>query len=203
MAFIPVPNVAEVNLGYTADLGWTWSNGLHFYNPSGWTTSTLGLIAITAADAWDEVMTGIFAANCNLTKVSARDLSSALGAYYDYTLPTPVAGVRSGQAMALQVAMTVTQRTALRGRSYRGRIFHYGLANEDKQNEKSWQSAVAAEVQSAYSAMIAAIEIDGDCTNVVISRYAGKSSRITGVSTPVTAIQGRLKIATQRRRLNQ
>lgn len=201
MAFVPVPNTAQLNLGYTTDTGDTWSNSLYLLRATGWTTTTLEQLCNEAADAWAELMPGIFAANCNLTQISAIDLTTASGAYAAATTGLPVAGTRSGAAIMLNVAMSVTLRTELRGRSYRGRIFHYGLANEDKQTEKLWQSDDAVTVGNAYDALFDVLSLALSCTPVVVSRYSGGASRITGVATPITVVEGRLPVATQRRRV--
>lgn len=201
MPFIPVPDTAQLNLGYVTDTGDTWSNGMYFELPGGWDTAALEQLCEAAVDGWAEVMTGIFAANCNLAQVSAIDLSSASGEYAAATSGLPIAGVRSGAAIMLNVAMTVTLQTALRGRSYRGRIYHYGLANEDKQTEKTWQTDDAVTVGNAYDALRDVIELATSSEMVVVSRYSGGVSRITGVTTPVTNIIGRIPVATQRRRV--
>jgi len=201
MPFIPVPDTAQLNLGYTTDTGDTWSNGLYFELAGGWDAASLLQLCDAAVDGWTELMTGIFAANCNLTQVSAIDLSSASGEYAAAATGLPVAGVRTGAAIMLNVAMSVTLRTALRGRSYRGRIYHYGLANEDKQTEKTWQTDDAVTVGNAYDALRDVIELATSAEMVVVSRYSGGVSRITGLTTPVTVIEGRVPVATQRRRV--
>lgn len=203
MAFIPVPNVAQLNLGYITDTGDLWSNGLHFLRTSGWATASLQTLCEAVEDAWIELLAPLVGTNGNLQRVSARDLTSASAPYYEINYGTPLAGTRSAAAVALHTSMSVTFRTALRGRSYRGRIYHYGLGNTDRQDEKSWQAAVAVTVGNAYDGLADILEAAATCEHVVASRYAGNAPRITGVSTPVTTVVGRLQIATQRRRVIQ
>jgi len=201
MPFVPVPDTAQLNLGYTTDLGDTWSTGLNFELAGGWDGAALLQLCEAAVDGWTELMLGIFGTNCNLTSVTAIDLSSASGEYAAATSGLPVAGNRSGQATALNIAMSVTLKTALRGRSYRGRVYHYGLSNEDRQNEKTWQVDDAVTVQNAYDALVDVIELATGAEHVVVSRVSGGVTRITGLTTPVTQIVGRIPIATQRRRV--
>jgi hypothetical protein len=201
MPFIPTPDTAQMILGYVTDTGDTWSNGLFFELPGGWDETALQLLCDTAVDAWTELCAPIFAANCNLQRVSATDQASASGAYAETVPSTPIPGTRSGAAVLLNAAMSVTLRTAQRGRSYRGRIFHYGLANEDKQTEKTWQVDDAVTVGNVYDALRDAIFAETSGVLVVVSRYSGGASRITGLTTVVTTISGRVPVATQRRRV--
>lgn len=203
MAFIPVPDVAQLNLGYITDTGDLWSNGFHFLRASGWATASLQTLCEAVEDAWVELLAPLVGTNGNLQKVSARDLTSASGAYYEINYATPLPGTRSAAAVALHTSMSVTFRTANRGRSYRGRIYHYGLGNTDRQDEKSWQSGVAVTVSNAYDGLRDILNAAAGADMVVASRYSGNASRITGIATEITNIVARLPIATQRRRLIQ
>jgi len=110
--------------------------------------------------------------------------------------PATVTGAFSGTLVPDQVAMVVTFRTALAGRSHRGRAYIPGLptaaldssgylwsvTNTDGMTSDfgDWQSAMATSTSSMTHGVL---------------------SRSLGVITPVTSYQARRQIATQRRRL--
>lgn len=197
-----MPDVAQLTLQYITDEGDTFTNGFHFHRTGGWTTTTLGDLLSEVGDAWQESVDNLCTANINLAGCKAVDLSDESGAFADLAYGTPLPGVRSGDAVALHTCMSVTITTIFRGRSYRGRIYHLGLANTDRQDEKHWQGTPAVAVSAGYGTFVTALQTALTCEFGVVSKQIDGVPRTTGVFTEFQALIGRTKIATQRRRLN-
>lgn len=91
------------------------------------------------------------------------------------------------------VTMSVSFRTALRGRSFRGRNYVAGLT-EDQVAGNIFISTLSASWKAAYEAIAAAIASTG-WTWVVVSRFSGVDAvtkepipRAAGVTTPVLSV---------------
>lgn len=200
--FIPVPDTAQLTLEYRDNSGKLFTNGLAFKKAGGWSLTDLNLLVSTAIDAWAEGMNDIITGNITLINVKAVDLSSEAGEYAEQAPTSDNVGTESGGSTPLNVCMTVTLRTALRGRSYRGRIYHTGLAASQKFDERSWTASIATFVGNAYLTFANAIMTATDSENVVISRQHGNVVLAEGVTTAVTEYVGRTRMATQRKRVS-
>jgi hypothetical protein len=137
------------------------------------------------------------------SRLEVEDVKPGTLATYVRTY-SPVAGSAvSGESAPPQCAVVLSMRTALKGRSYRGRVYIPGLA-ETSQNAGQIASAGIA----AYAAMATQLLAvfgpagsNGDWRLAVISRYANKLKRLQPVATQVTSITADQTIRTQRRRV--
>jgi len=200
--FIPVPNTAHLTLGYQDDVGREFSNSLDMRADNPWDIETLITLANTAADAWAENLQGMFNESIKLLTVKAVSLEAEDAPGTIITPSTDNVGTRAGQSMALHTAMSITFRTDLRGRSFRGRLYHTGLSLVDLQTNARWEPTVASEVGTAYSAFANALEIGTASDHVVVSRQQDHSHLLIGETTLVTGYVGRTPIATMRLRVS-
>ena len=199
--FIPVPDCAHVTLEYMYLGIKGFTNGLDFKKGTPYAVEDLNAIVEGVQDAWDESVNGLFTSEisfigCNARALDAEDAPSVL-----FTFPTASSGVRSGGIPALHTAMSVTLRTGLAGRSFRGRLFHAGLATVDLANKTTWETSAAAAVSAGYNTFISALETLSGGQNVVISRQQGGVTLAEGEATPTTQYVGRLPVATVRGRV--
>lgn len=201
LPFQPVPDCAELILSYTAGDS-PITNTFQFSKVGGWTQEDLDSGTLAVADAWEETMDGVFNVIVHLTASKMYDLEVEGGAYSERAYSPSIDGTRGGAHEAINVAMSVKRKTAMRGRSFRGRVFHYGLSVTDRVNQRLWTSASAAEVAFAYEGFVAAIETATGGTCVVVSRYADNARRAEGIYTPVTDWVGVQKVATKQKRTN-
>lgn len=199
MPFIPVPNVCQAELIFNWN-GQVVENVLHYSKSSPWTIDTLGDLAAELKAWWDTGMQPIVAATLSLTQIKMTDLASATGPVLNYNTGLPLAGLSGSPSMPNSIAVVITKRTDLRGRSYRGRIYHCGLTEEQCLN-----SALASGVASGLLAVYAATDVfsvTGDeAIQCVVSRYSNGVPRVTGIATPVTNFTTDGIIDSQRRRL--
>lgn len=123
-------------------------------------------------------------------------------ARYELNFAPPEAGTFAGESLPLQDAVVVTWRTALAGRSYRGRSYISSLA-ESQQNAGTIAAAMITNYQSFCSAMYGGFVTNAAANNarlVVISRYLNKIERPNPIGTAVFSYAVRPTVYSQRRR---
>lgn len=201
MAFIPTPNCAVMTIGYVDNWGKGFSNNFSFQRSTPFTVPNLNQLISTAEDAFDELIKPYMSNFVSLVRFTARaqDAEDAPSVVYDLT--TPITGTRSGELIALHTAMSVTLRTGLAGRSFRGRLYHSGLVDTDLVTSTRWVTATATQVGQQYGSFAGAIEEDTTAQQVVISRQMGGVELAEGVPTVITQHVGRTPIATVRLRV--
>lgn len=204
MPFIPVPNVGALVAEYTQVVtGYTWTNGFDFLSPSPWTTTTLESFCAEFEDAWVESMPDVFVSGVRLTNIKIVDLTTVDGPFGQRVPDPSTQGSRAGTLTALHTACVVTERTAQRGRSFRGRLYHTGLANQDLATTKQWFPLAASIVQNRYETLVNAMETVAGVTHVVVSRQQGNVVLPVGVATPIDEYVGRTAVGTVRGRVRQ
>lgn len=171
-----------------SDKGLHATNVMHFRGSS-LTTATL----VTAFDA--HVTANMWCIETTDSKILEIDFTPLDGssATFPYT-PTPgskYAGVQSAEEFVPQVAGILKLSTALRGRSYRGRLFLPWVAEGSQQSGILYE-ANRATAEAAWQAFLVAMA--GDGADLVVASYK------LATAADVVAIQLETHIGTQRRR---
>lgn len=199
MAFIPVPDTAQVNLVFRID-SQTVENTLYFLKEGGWGTSDLDALALACAEWWADNIAPDVVTALVMQEVRAVDLQTDTGAGVTYVPPTPISGVKGAAPAPNNVSFCVSFRTASRGRSARGRNYICGLAKNDITGNTLDSSVVSGWV-AGYNQLLGVATATGS-TWVIASRYHAKAPRLTGVTFPViTATAVDATVDSQRRRL--
>jgi hypothetical protein len=199
MDYIEVPLTAQFDMFFSLN-GQQTENVLHYSKPTEWTAATLQEAAVELIQWWDVNVQPLVSSGLILTAVKATALYSQTGPSIVTSLGLPLAGTVSGQVAPNNVALAITKRTALRGRSYRGRLYHMGIAVAQI-NGQQIQGATAGSLYVAYlNALSLALTAEA-ADMVVVSRYFNKNPRAVGVATPVTDLTINLTLDSQRRRL--
>jgi len=201
MPFIPVPNVAQVQVHGRID-GQTTINDLYFRSAGPPVTlaqvQTLGL----ALDAWvaNTILT-LLSSAWTYERVRVRDLTTADSFALDIADSAGPGG--SGGAFVPQnVAPCVSIRTAFAGRSARGRNYLPGVP-QGVITGNTIQALFMSDITIAYNNLLpgGTYEPDGWVWSVV-SRFTGNAPRAVGVSfNVVTALFTDNVVDSQRRRL--
>ena len=199
MQFIPVPNTMEARIRGSY-LGVPCENTI--YHSLGGTVAQqdVEIYAFQIGNWYRTNVVPLLSNQYQYRETYAFDLSSQTGPGYTALPAAPVSGGATGQAEPGNVSFAVSFRTALRGRSGRGRNFIIGLTG-DVRSGNGVTPAFANALVAAYSKLITdATLVDG--TWVIASRFTNKAPRTTGVAIPVTSVTfSDLTIDTQRRRL--
>lgn len=200
MAFVPAVNTAEVALAFSQADGSFAENTFYVKAPGAWTTTELTTMAnafvtwFSTGDGTHDYQKSMGDDN-SLVAVSARDLTTQHGFVVTTNTGLPLAGLNGGNSSSMGTTWTVTHRTGLAGRSFRGRTFLVGLPGSAVSPEdlNTIVGAYATSVIEAFTPLIAAVPAAlSGAELVVLSRYSGVDSggkpipRSTGIMTPIT-----------------
>jgi len=197
--FVPFANCAEaVCIGSMAGQAAYLTLGFQHVGPF------IGTDLQNLADGMANWLVGALAplqhAGITWSQVKVTDLTTVSSPVVVSTLGLPVNGSVGGAALTNQVAMVMSFKTALRGRSFRGRNYIPSLPPADLASTTEWANTPLTNFAAAYSTGLSA-NVPAVDTHVVLSRFNGGALRSIGVATPVTVYIARAAIGTQRRRI--
>lgn len=200
--FIPAPGVVQVEMIYNYLLS-TCENVYHVQMSSGGASPTAAdMMAVAAAfENWESTQ-GRQWRNLNavLTMIRVRDLTVQAGAVVERVPTSNVTGAGGGTALPGNVTAAVSWRTALGGRSFRGRSYHIGL-QVTFTNANQLTAATQTGLAAAYTALLNAVNTTWASGLVVLSYAHNKFWRNTAVATPITSVSVDINLDSQRRRL--
>lgn len=192
MPFIQVPATVLVEFRMTADLQQV-ENTIYFtfQDPYGATEMTaLGEDMVTW---WVANLAPLIWSGVQLREVVVTDLDSATGPQVSVIPATTTFGEQNLAPLPNSVSLTVSFRTALRGRSFRGRNYVVGLVEAQTSGANVVDGATLAAYINAYEGLIAIAGANG-ADWVVVSRFSGVDGngdpipRATGIATPITTV---------------
>lgn len=199
MAFIPIPNTARIALEYT----WQGQLVVNVYWASKTTplvTADLTQIANIFLNWHANTLRGSQHTTVTLQQIEVIDQSAQNAPGVTLAAnPATAAGTLAGNPVSNQVTGLTTFYTALRGRAYRGGVYHLGLIEEEV-NANTMTLARVNAIVSAYGTLGTNLTAGG-FAHTVGSRQLNNAPRVTGVATPVTAYAMNTRVDTQRRRL--
>jgi len=200
MAFIPVPNTAEL-LIIGSWVGQEIVTTFNFKFPSPITIGQMTAMAIQGVLSWQDHIMPITSEKYGLTSCKCTDISSATGSVGQSFPGATISGTVGGPSVNLNAAMVISEHTLLRGRSYRGRIYVAGIPTAYLANAGQMGSAERATVVDAYTDFINDIEIAYSCVHVVVSRRQDNAPLTTGIATEIESYSANIDLDSQRRRL--
>lgn len=199
MAFQAVPETAEVDIRGRL-FGQKIESTLYFTHDGGWTDGDLADVAAMVRGWFFANVLPHMSQDYTFQEVFAQDLSSVTGHSATDVAMTGTAGGIAQAGMPGNVALAVSFRTGLAGRSYRGRNYVSGLA-EGQVVGNSVDAGEANNFATAYNTLIAEA-VSSDFTWVVVSRVTAGVIRAVGVTNPViTAVLTDFLVDSMRRRL--
>jgi len=192
MPFIPVPNTALVELRSTLD-GQDVENTLWFDFGVEPTASDLSDLGNLLLDWWVARIKPITSQANQLREVVVTDMTTESSAQVTVPAPGGTQGDATDEIMPGNVTVCVSFRTALRGRSFRGRNYFIGLTVGQVSGSQVISTQVDA-ITTAYGSLGADITGSG-WTWVIASRYDGVDPttgkpipRAEGIVTPVQSV---------------
>lgn len=183
MAFVPVPDAALVTVRYSL-FAQTVVNSLWFGKTGGFSGTDLSELAEAVFDWAEARLIPIMSQDVELLSVEARDMSSASAPVVEFFPPASVPGAVGAASMPGGTAWTISFKTGLAGRSFRGRNYLFGFAEGDVTGNQI-SAAWAASALAAYVNLNADVNTAVAATHVVASRYSNGSPRVTGITTAV------------------
>jgi hypothetical protein len=184
MAYQPVPNVAQCQIFGVVD-GQVTINDLYFeISGGGITPINLSSIA-TALSVWGVgSLAPLLSDDWTMERVIATDLTTATGPRVDIGGTAP--GGVSGEALPNNVAACVSLRTALRGRSARGRNYVPGIPSS-LCTLNTLDPTFVSDLVTAYNGLVGAGTFLAGWELVVVSRQTAGALRPTGLAIPVVS----------------
>lgn len=196
--FIPVPGAAKAVISYSMGGSLVWSNTLWFSRAGGWVTANLQALA-DALELWlDGSLVAMMSQYVTVPTIQVYDMETETSPVW--TLTPTLQGENTVNALPMSACCVVTFRTGQRGRSYRGRNYVSGWC-EDQGEGNQLSAAVVAEVEQEYG-QLNLFASAADAQHVVVSRYANKQARETGIFTLVTSVDVRSNVIGSQRRRN-
>lgn len=200
MAFIPVPNVAEVVVGCSVNSQDVFS--VHnFLYPGSITTGDLMDLAVLVSATWGDQLAPLLSVAIRLDFVRATDLTTSSAGVQEFFPSTNNVGEVGANPLSNNSALVVSWQTANRGKSYRGRTYQGGLPVTAAGNAITVTSTFQTALTVAMTNFMNDIEVGQGVTQVIVSRVANKIPRTTGVATPVTTMSVNAALDGMRSRL--
>lgn len=199
MTFIPMVNASRTTLQYTME-GQIMANVLWFQKASALTVTDLDNLNTALASLWSSTLKTVVGGNCGLTEVISADQTTPSSPVRTLIVSPIVYGTQAGGNLPANVSICISLRTALRGRSFRGRTYLTCRTVNDQAAPSLISSTSIANILSAWQTLLNTANTAGLVWSIV-SHFANKTPRITGVSTPVQAISIDTPFDSMRRRL--
>lgn len=200
MPFVGNDNVAQVNVSMLWDSQGV-ENTLYFFSTTPITEARLYSLAAGVGLLWQTNMMPLMSSQVILNEVNAIQLVPVPAPTAAWSPSTLIVGGDNGAAMPNNVTTTITFRTGLSGRSYRGRNYWIGITEPNVVNN-TVNNGLILNILAAYALMIGPGEVDSDWTWSVYSRYVNNAPRETGLSQDVTSVGSfDNTVDSQRRRL--
>jgi len=199
MAYIPVDNVVQLELVYQLN-GETAENVLHYKPDVTVTAALMTELCVDMVTWYNTLLKPYVSVQMALANVRATDMTTQTGPVVDYGTGLPAFGGQTGDPLPNNCAIVFTKRTALRGRSYRGRIYHMGIP-ESQSSGNFIGGALLIALQSAYLAVINRSTTGASWELGVVSRRQDGVDLIAGIFTPMTTFTSDGRFDSQRRRL--
>jgi hypothetical protein len=199
LPYVPVANVVQAELVFSWD-SQVVENVLHFQTSVPPNLVTMNELGAWLVSWWSTNVKPHVPATVSFINVKMTDLTVAFGPVVDYATSLPMVGTNASPSMPNNCALVITKRTALRGRSYRGRIYHVGLT-EGNTVANQYNSGSVAALVTAYNLLRNVTLASATAFEVVVSRIQAGVPLAAGVSTTVTTHTCDGILDSQRRRL--
>jgi len=191
MAYVPVANVAEVEMRMRL-AGQSIENTLYFQFASGPSSAELTALGGDMRDWWIASYAPLVSSLVQLVEVNCTDLTTATGPQVGIAV-TDEFGTGGSNALSNNVALCVSFRTTMRGRSFRGRNYISGIDRTQLVDSNTFETSYATSVHDAYNAINSALSVSADW--VIVSRFSGMGGtprrpipRAAGLATLVTSV---------------
>lgn len=200
MPFIPANNVVQAELVFNWD-GQIVENVLHYQIGGGWTITLMDELGGKLVTWWSTYFKAGSPTNLTLQNIKLIDLTSSTAPAIDYATGLPLTGTAAAGSLPNNCTCVITKRTPLRGRSYRGRIYHVGLKEDQVTGNTILGASVSTFITNYTALQVFTLAGPLDAELVVVSRYENKFPRPMAVVTQVTHFTADVIVDSQRRRL--
>lgn len=193
------PNICKVAMIFARDTR-ELVNTFHVFNATGWNLGTMTTLANAVVTWWNSIYKQAIPAATALTAVQVRNYNPANPLAVDVPVSPPSAGTRLGVAEAASVALSMSERTGLAGRAYRGRIYAPGVSENDVASNDTVASAALVAFGNAIANLVFGALPAGNILHI-FHRPGLVPKPLDNTSTPVNTYVVEALLDSQRRRL--
>lgn len=171
MPFVDVPDVIEVvlHMGQSGGSEGQASIVLHFHATSAYDFAKANALAAAVVVAWNADLAPVISNEVVLNRVSVRDLSDESGVVGEAA--SGDSGDVVSPALPPNVAWSLKKVTGLAGRANRGRVYHYGLA-ENQVTGETVLATPADDIANAWNAFWQSVAVGAnDLDQFVLVSY--------------------------------
>lgn len=129
MPFVPAPNIVEVQFRYTY-AGERCMNRIHVNVGDTPTAANCNELVIECGDWWLANVPPLVASTLALREVYAKSLETAIAPESTRTAGLPASGTKVGDPLPNSTSLALSLRSAMSGRSARGRWFWLGFTED-------------------------------------------------------------------------
>jgi len=130
-------------------------NTLHFQNSLGWDLSSMGDLAAMVKQWWLDSYKDDVSNQVALEQIQVRLLDPSNPLAVDYTTGLPVFGSNTNVHEPANVTVTISWRTGLAGRKYRGRIYVVPICENNTNDDDTVGSLTVAWLANTAQDLIA------------------------------------------------
>jgi hypothetical protein len=199
MTFIEVPNTVKSVVRFIQS-GRVYTNNIYWYNTEGWDMALMEELGSRIVERWSLNIAPEVSNAVELQDVLVYDMESESAPIVTYTPPTAHVGDVASPVLPGNVTLAISLRTANRGKSGRGRLYHIGLY-EDGVIGNTVQGSVVTGLQTGYDNFFTQISTLVGCVGVVVSFYHNHAPRLQGLAQVINSITVDATVDTQRRRV--
>lgn len=199
MAFIPLPAGLKVELKFTL-AGELVVNVYHVTTELPLVSANLTNIAEAFITAWIADAAGVLSSEITLDEVIVTDVSVEDGLQVTVTTDLPAAGEVVQQSLPNNVALVISNRSDLTGRSRRGRTYIAGIP-ETAVQVNIVDVVTAGGLLTYHANLRTDLDVNHNTTLGVASYVSDGAPRTTALFTPFTNFIVNTRIDSQRRRL--
>lgn len=180
-------------------VGYTWQVNHHFTKPAFSAADLQDLVNLVWSNYNLVTFKQYLSSNCSIVEVKGTDLRTEGAPTYSNT--TPILGTDASEPIPPGTAAVITLRTALRGRSYRGRTYYGGLG-ESRMDTGIWEGTMLDDFETFLVALQTAASGIG-WTIVVLSRWHAGIKRAVALGQAVLTFVGRSQRPASQRKRNK
>lgn len=200
MPFVPVDDTLQVEFLVTCN-GQKVENVVHYEADAAWTIIDMQAFGTPLVTWWVNNIRPLCHTGTSLRAIRMTDLRTAIAPVIEFNTGLPSVGSGVGASLPNSISTVITKRTVLRGRSYRGRIYTYGM-QETQMDQDAINSAVTASYIAAWTAALT-FTVGAIIWNmVVVSRFQNGAWLANGETTAVLNFTSDGIVDSQRRRLS-
>lgn len=176
MPFVAAPGIVSIDAVWTIDQQ-PVENTFH-YKPTVAITRDLLSSMCNTYITWANASIGNWSTQTGLLKVLARDLTTQAGLTFEAQPVPPVTGHNASQPLPNNVTIAIKRQSGLAGRALRGRVFHFGMAEDFLQEFNTLSVSFGNTLVAAYEGLMTAMVADNEAPEVILHRKLGTSTPV-------------------------